>query len=158
MPSTLFTTWAEYDAAVAQTIAAATHELLIFDHDLVACALEKPERNAQLVSFLRGSPRARLQIVVQDTQRVQTAMPRTLKLIATFGHAMSITGASERLASLNDSMVLADNRFGTIRFHRDHARGKFIDDDQEAIAPYGKRFQEIVAEGGHPLPQSILGL
>lgn len=158
MPSTLFTTWAEYDDAVGRTIAAATHDLQIFDRDLAACALEKPERHAQLVTFLRGSPRARLQIVLQDTQRVQTAMPRTLKLLATFGHAMSITRASERLATLNDSMVLADNRSGTIRFHHDHARGKFIDDDQDEMAPYGRRFQEIVAEGGEPISHSVLGL
>lgn len=158
MPSTLFTTWAEYDTAVGRTIAAAEHDLLIFDRDLHALALERPERHEQLVSFLRGSPRARLQIILQDTQRVRTAMPRTLKLLATFGHMMTILHASERLSSLTDSMLLADGRFATIRFHHDHARGKFVDDDRDEISPYEKRFREIVGEGGEPLAQSVLGL
>ena len=158
MPSTLFTSWGEYDDAVERTIAAAEHELLIFDRDLVALALEKPERHGQLVAFLRSSPRVRLHIVLQAPLRVQTAMPRTLKLLATFGHAMSITRASDRLASLSDSMLLADARFGAIRFHHDHARGKFIENDQDEAAPYAKRFQEIVAEGGEALAPSVLGL
>lgn len=158
MPSILFTSWADYDDAVGRTISAAKHELLIFDHDLVACALEKPERHAQLLSFLRGSPRARLQIALQDPHRVQTAMPRTLKLLTSFGHAISITHTSERVAGLTDSMVLADGCYGTIRFHHDHARGKFIDDDPDEVSPYGKRFQEIIAEGGEPLSPSVLGL
>lgn len=158
MPSTLFTSWSEYDDAVGRTIWAAVHELLIFDRDLSALGLEKPDRHAQVVSFLRNSPRARLQIVLQDTQRVQTAMPRMLNLLATFGHAMSITRASERLASLNDSMLIADKRCGAIRFHHDHARGKLIEDDEDAAAPYAKRFQEIVAEGGEAVSYSVLGL
>ena len=158
MPSTLFTTWAEYDAAIGRTIVAAQHDLRIFDHDLANCALEKPERHEQLVAFLRSSPRARLHIVRQDTQRVLSAMPRTLRLLTTFGHAMSISRASERLANLTDAMLIADGRFAAIRFHRDHARGKLIADGEDEVAPYGRRFEEIVAEGGEPISPSVLGL
>lgn len=158
MPSTLFMTWADYNDALSRTIAAATQQLWIFDHDLSACRLEDPERHEQLVSFLRGSPHARLQIALMEPRRLQSSMPRTLKLLSTFGHVTSVTRTSDRLSHLRDSMVLADREFGVIRFDRDHARGKIIVGDEDETAPYLRRFEEIRAEGGEAITPGVLGL
>ena len=158
MPSTLFTSWTDYDQALTTTLAAVSQQLLIFDRDLAPLALERRDRQDLLVAFFRGSPQARLQIAVQDPAHLLTAMPRTLRLLATFGHQASVVRTSERLASLRDSMVLADGRHGVVRFDHDHARGKIVTDDEAEISPYQRRFNEILADGGEPVPTSVLGL
>lgn len=158
MPTTLIATWADYEDALSRTIAAATQQLWIFDHDLAACGLEKPDRHEQLVAFLRGSPHARLQIALRDPQRLQTSMPRTLKFLTTFGHITSVTRTPDRLAHLRDSMVLTDRRCGVVRFDHNHPRGKMIVDDEDESAPYIRRFEEILAEGGDRVTPGVLGL
>lgn len=158
MPSTLFTSWADHDDAVTRILAAASRQLLIFDRDLAPLGLDRRDRQDQLVAFLRGSPQARLQIAVQDSRHLLTAMPRTLRLLATFGHLVSVVRTSDRLAGLRDAMVLADGRHGVVRFDHDHARGKIVTDDETEISPYRRRFDEILADGGEPVPPSVLGL
>jgi len=71
---------------------------------------------------------------------------------------MTLIECPKHLASLNDSMLIADDRHALIRFHLDHARAKAIIDSTEECLPYVLRFKEITKEGGEQISATPLGL
>ena len=158
MASTLFTSWSDYDTAVLSVLGCAEHSLLIFDPDLQRLPLEQPAVCERLTGFLRRHPGNRLQVVVQDSDHLLRHSPRLMGLLATYGHVFSVTVAAESLASLADTMLLADSRHAAIRFHRDQPRGRLLLDEPEAVRPYDKRFADILAEGGSPVLPGVAGL
>lgn len=153
----LMTSWSEYDVAIGQVLSVATRSLAIFDSDLSALKLEVPERHEVLAAFLRR-PGARLRIAVQCPQPVLQHSPRLISLLRLYAHGFALLATPPHLSSLSDSLFLADDESGVIRFHRDHARSKTIIADPEACLPYCKRFEDIWNEGGTLLSGTTLGL
>jgi hypothetical protein len=158
MSNTLTTSWAEYDIAVQDILALAKHRLRIFDENLSTLKLERPDRLSLLSRFLSASPEHTLQITVLDAEHLRRNCPRLMQLIAAYAHNLKIVECPGHLASLNDSLILADNEHGVVRFHKDHARAKTIISDVEACAPYQHRYDQILEEGGTPVTATTLGL
>lgn len=157
MTSTLLTSYGDYDAAVDLALALAETRLDIFDHDLSRLKLEQPSRHAALVRLL-SAPHHQLRIVVQNGAAVVASHPRLMRLLETHGHHFSLVAADEKLQHLSDSMLLADRRHALLRFHREQPRGKMLEDEEEAVTPYERKFQSILDEGGSPLSPRIAGL
>lgn len=158
MPTTLITTWSEYDSAVQDILTLAMRRLRIFDADLVALKLERPGRLALLRQFLDAGPEHSVQIAVLDAEHLRHNCPRLMALLATHTHNFTITECPPHLATLSDSMIIADDQYGIIRFHKDHARAKSIMSDSEACAPYQQRYDQITEEGGTLVTVTTLGL
>ena len=60
--------------------------------------------------------------------------------------------------ALERGPVVADSRHALVRFHEDQARAKVMLDAPLDCAPYARRFDEIVAEGGDEISATTLGL
>lgn len=159
MSSRLITHWAEHDSAVQEILELSPSRLLIFDEDLSALKLERPERIAALSRLLTcEQANKQLTIVVQKAEFVRQYSPRLMALLAVHAPALTILHAPPHLAALTDSLLIADGKHALVRFHRDHARCRQIIDDLEECLPYAKRFDEIVGEGGDRLSAITLGL
>lgn len=158
MPSTLITTWAEYDGAVQDILALATHRVCVFDKDLAALKLERPERLALLRQFLGAGPERTVQIAVQDAEHLRRNCPRLMELLAVHAHNLTIIECPTHLAGLSDSLLIADAQHAVVRFHRDQARAKKMINAVEECAPYQQRHDQILGEGGAPVTASTLGL
>ena len=158
MPTKLITTWTDYDSAVQDVLALATHTLLIFDADLSTLKLERPERLALLRQFLSAAPGHTVQIALLDAEPLRRNCPRLMALLAAHAHNFTIIECPPHLATVSDSLIIADNRHGTVRFHKDHARAKIIINDVEACTPYKHRYDQILEEGGTPVTPTTLGL
>lgn len=158
MPSKLITTWGEYESAVQEILALATHTLRIFDENLSTLKLDRPGRIATLREFLNANPKHSLQIAVQDAERLRLNSPRLMALLVTYSHNLQIIECPPHLTTLSDSLILADGKHGVLRFHKAQARGKVIIDDIEECAPYLHRYEQILAEGGTPVIGRALGL
>lgn len=158
MPSKLITSWSEYESAVGEVLELATQTLRIFDENLSALKLERPDRIAALRNFLNASPKHLLQIAVQDAEHLRLHSPRLMDLLVTHSHNLQITECPPHLATLSDSLVLADDKHGVVRFHKAQARAKTILDDTEECAPYLHRYDQIIKEGGSPVSGRSLGL
>lgn len=158
MPTKLITTWAEYDSAVQDVLALATHSLLIFDTDLSTLKLDRPDRLLLLRQFLSADRGHSVQIALLSADHLRRNCPRLMELLASHAHNLSIIECPPHLATLNDSLILADSRHGTIRFNKDHARAKVIINDVEACTPYQHRYDQIIEEGGTPVTPTTLGL
>ena len=158
MASSIFTTWAEYGAAVTRVIDSADSSIKVFDRDLQRLPFERPEINAQLANFLRRRASNRIQIVVQDSGPLLRYGARLMRLLTSYGHNLQVILATEQTAALTDSLLIVDERHAVIRFHVEQARGKLIMDDAAETRPYAKRFADIVAEGGTAVSPGVPGL
>lgn len=157
MSSTLLTTYGEYDAAIDLILSLAERRLDIFDHDLALLKLDQPTRHAALQRLL-ALPNHQLRIVVQDSHSVVSRQPLLMRLLNTHGHHFSLIEADEKLQHLSDSIIVADNAHALLRFHRDQPRGKILEDEEEEVKPYQRKFQSILDEGGTTLSPRVAGL
>jgi hypothetical protein len=143
---------------VQEILELATHPLRIFDENLSALKLERPERIATLRQFLSASPKHLLQIAVQDAGHIRVNSPRLMELLTAYSHNLQIIECPPHLANLSDSLIFADGKHGVIRFHKEQARAKVILDDIEECTPYLHRHDQILEEGGSPVSGRSLGL
>ena len=158
MTTQLITNWSEHDSFLLKILIQAARTLHIFDQDLAQLKLDRADGAESLRRFLGADRNNRLSIVVKDAEPVQRSNPRLMKLLATYPHSMTLVECPKHLASLNDSMLIADDRHALIRFHLDHARAKAIIDSTEECLPYVLRFKEITKEGGEQISATPLGL
>ena len=158
MSSELITSWGEHDASLKKVLTLATNSLCIFDGDLSKLNLGRSEIIELLRQFLNSGRQNCLRIVLQNTEALRRDNPRLMELLADRPQSMSILECPPHLAELKDSMVIADERHALIRIHKDHARSRVLIDSAEDCAPYVKRFEEILNEGGEPVGITTLGL
>jgi hypothetical protein len=149
---------AEQTRGIDRLIDLAQHTLQVFDRDLAEGGWSSADRAERLTRFLRRSRNARVSIIVHDTRHLETACPRLLALLKTYGHAMAIwrTGAEARHAS--DALVIADGRHHLHRYHVDQPRATLALEMPQATQPLAARFEEIWATGEPALGGSVLGL
>lgn len=149
---------AEQARAIDQLIELAQHTLQVFDRDLAEGGWASADRAERLTGFLRRSRNACLSIIVHDTRHIETACPRLLALLTTYGHAMAIwrTGAEARHAA--DALVIADRRHYLHRYHVDQPRATLAIEMPQATKPLVARFEEIWATGEPALGGTVLGL
>ena len=158
MPTRLITTWAEYESAVHDMLALATHKLRIFDENLSSLKLDRPDRLLILRQLLSAGPEHGVEITLLDAGHLRRNCPHLMELLAAHTHNLKIIECPPHLATLSDSLIIADGLHGVVRFHKDHARAKIIINDAEACAPYQQRYEQILEEGGTPVTATTLGL
>lgn len=159
MPHQLLTTWRDYQQSIDEILALAGRTLSIFDHDLSLLKPDDPSRHAQLRRLLVGRESAcRLTIVVQQPDFVRQHCPRLLNLLTLYAPAVTLVEAPTTLASLRDSLLIADDRHVLVRFDRQQPRARRLIDEANDCEPYVARFAEILAEGGETISPTTLGL
>lgn len=158
MSSELITSWGEHDAALRKMLSLASRSICIFDGDLSKLKLGQSEPTELLRRFFDAGRQNNLSMVLQDTEHLRRDQPRLMELLAIRPQNMTIIQCPSQLLELKDSMVIIDGRHALIRIHKDHARSRVIFDSDEDCAPYVKRFEEILNEGGEPVGATTLGL
>lgn len=159
MTSKLITTWSEYDNAVQELLDLSSGRLSIFDQDLSPLKLERAERLAALRALLTAPDyRKQLTIIVQQADFARRYSPQLMNLLAVYSPTLQIIHSPPHLVTLQDSLLIADDRHALIRFQQDQARARLIIDDPLECAPHMQRFAEILGEGGDPLSPTTLGL
>jgi len=158
MSSELITSWGEHDASLKKILALASDSISIFDEDLSKLKLDHVDTIELLRQLLKNGRQNGLRILLQNANALRRDNPRLMELLAERPQNISILQCPPHLAVLRDSMVIVDGRHALIRIHKDHARSRVICDSAEECAPYLKRFEEILIEGGEPIGSTILGL
>jgi hypothetical protein len=158
MSSQLITSWAEHDAALQKLVQLAANTLRIFDHDLSKFRLENKEDIVSLRRFLATKRDNQLCIVLKDAGPLRSKCPRLMRLLGDYPQQMSVIECPAHLASISNSLCLADDRNALVRINQDHARARLIIDDAPDCAPYLQQFEAILDEGGEPISATTLGL
>lgn len=158
MNSELIMNWGDHDHSLRTILGLATLSLRIFDEDLTKLKLEQAENAEHLRRFLGTDRQHVLRIAVRNAEPFRRDSPRLMSLLTLFPQNMIVHECPPHLASLNDSLVIADDRHALVRFHKDGVRSKAIIENTEQCAPYVHRFEDILKEGGEQVCASTLGL
>ncbi len=156
--STPFSSEAEFRTALDTVIASATREIRIFDNDLTRMKLDDRQRSEALEVFLSGDTRRRLRIVIHHPGHVETHGARLRALIRRYPNAIEVRESAVELKHIADCFLLADEDQATIRFHRDHARGKLLLNAADEVRPWWHRFDELWLHAEPCLSPTRLGL
>ena len=155
---TPFQSEAEFRAALDAVIAGASREIRIMDDRLERMMLDDKARADLLAQFLAASTKRRLHIVVHDPLYAETHYSRLRALIRRFPNAVEVRESSAALKHIADSFLIADETHGAIRFHRDQARGKMLQNAGDEIRPWWQRFDELWRSGAPCLSPTQAGL
>ena len=147
-----------YRGAIGATLALAQREIRVFDRDLLSMGFEDGKRIDLMTAFLSAGRFRSIRFVVHDDGPIQRLAPRLLAFLSRFNHAVEVRRTPEHLRHLTDCWVLADGAHGTVRFHRDHPRGKQIWNDKSQIGPWWQRAEELWMESEPCSPASVTGL
>lgn len=158
MARELITTWAEYQTAIDRMLAIACHRICIYDEDLTNLKLESSARLDHVKRLLTGQPAPVLRIAVRNSGPLRHAHPRLQNLLTTYGHLATAQETPSQIAHLRDSILIVDGKHALIRFERDQPRSKLLIDEADELRPYLTRFEEIWAEGGERITNSVVGL
>ena len=149
---------AEQVAAIDTLIGLARERICVFDVNLSRGGWDSATRVDGLSQFLRTARHARFDVIVHDTQWIETSCARFTALLRRFGHAMTLykTGAGAQGAM--DPLMIVDGRHYLHRYHIDQARATLAIDMPQAARPLVTRFEEIWATGEPGLTGTVLGL
>ena len=156
--SVALATVAEQIKAIDELIALARQRIRVFDQDLSQTGWCQVARVDRLAAFLGGLRGRRLDIIVHDTNYLETACPRMLNLLRTYSYAMTIyrTGTEARLAT--DPLLIVDDQHYLHRFHFAQPRSAMGIAQPEQTQPLANRFEEIWATGEPGINATLLGL
>lgn len=158
MSRSVFSHWSEFDLAVDRVLGLSRQSLLIFDSDLATLRLNQPDRIQKIEHLLVSQPKKKSIFVVQNASRLIQDQPRLMKLLDVFQHNLSVVECAGSMRELTDSMLIADAEHAVVRFHRQQPRCKLLENEPAEVQPYLRRFNEILAEGGHPVSARATGL
>jgi hypothetical protein len=152
------TTVAQQVVAIDELIVLARQRIRVFDQDLSQTGWSQSARVERLAAFLGGLRGRRLDIIVHDTNYLETTCPRMLNLLRTYSHAMTIyrTGTEARLAT--DPLLIVDDQHYLHRFHFAQPRSAMGIAQPEQTQPLANRFEEIWATGEPGINATLLGL
>jgi len=151
-------TVAEQIAAIDDLIALARLRIRVFDQDLSQTGWNLPPRIDRLSAFLRGPRGRRLDVIVHDTNYLETACPRMLKLLRTHCHAMTIYRTGTEAQGATDPLLIVDDRHYLHRFHFAQPRSTMGIEQPEQTRLLANRFDEIWATGEPGINATVLGL
>jgi hypothetical protein len=151
-------TLAEQVAAIEELIGLARHTIRVFDQDLAQTGWNSPVRADRLADFLRGVRGRRVDVIVHDTRYVESACPRLLRLVRTYGHAMTILRTGEGARVATDPLVIVDGEHYLHRFHFEQSRATLGISQPDQAQPLARRFEEIWATGEPGISGTVLGL
>lgn len=157
-PDTIVMGERNYEAATALIIERAQRELRIFDPDLSRGGYQSLLVNQLLEDFLAKDRLNRLTIILHDSQFFSAKCPRLIELMKRYSHAITIYLTDDHAKVAQDAFVLADFGDYLHRFHIDHARFKYVHDDEIAAKPLHERFEQLLDETQSTLSVTTLGL
>ena len=148
--------WRDVSAALDELIAKTEHTLDIFDQSL---ALQdwggKARCDALKVAMIER--RARVRILLVDTQIVTSELPRLLQLLKTFGHQMSIMAVPEGACPVSN-FVVADQQHLLFRPNSVQATGSVYFHNSYKSIGYTHTFEVIWQQGGDRVFPETFGL
>lgn len=153
-----FDTLAGWRAALADLILQSRDELLIFDADLAGLGLASRDGIARLEALLGTGGRPCLRIVVHEFTWIERDAPRLMALLRRYAHVAPVRRSPDSLRQLSEPFAVGDGAHLALRFHADHARGRFAYHQPDQAEPWRRRFEDLWQCCEESLPLTRLGL
>ncbi len=145
-------------AAIDTLIGIAKHSIRVFDVDLSGMGWNDPARAEKIVAFLRGTPTAKLEIIVHDTGWIARSCPRLMNLLKHYGHAVAIRRTGEDARHAMDPLMIVDGIHFLHRYHIEQPRATLSIGDASGVESLVTRFDAISESAEPGLSATTLGL
>ncbi len=149
--------FAEYDAALDELIANATHTIRIFDRG-IGRSFNSPQRQELLGRFLLARRTNRVRIVLHETGNIVRDCPRLMLLLKRFSHGLAIYQTLPAARRVYDPFAVADDTRFVRRFHYTDIRGEATIGDVAATSLLIRRFDEIWEAAAPSVSATTIGL
>ncbi len=160
IPTMQFDTRSDFHAQILLAMESAQREIWMADGDFSKWPLNRPEVENALHRFLLASRANRLHLLTYQSQHLQNATPRFMRLLRLFGHAIICRQPADTLTSRVAeamSMVIVDRTRLVRRFHRDGMRGVATADPAE-VSLWIEQLEAIWDDATPGLAATTLGL
>jgi hypothetical protein len=144
--------------AIDTLIGLARHSIRVFDFDLSGMGWNEAARAEKIVTFLRGTRNARLDIVVHDTGWIERSCPRLTRLLRHYGHAITILRTGEDAKHAMDPLTIVDDEHYLHRLHVAQPRATLGIAEPDAAKPLIERFEAIWSSAEPGISATTLGL
>jgi len=158
IPDTIIVGEQLYSEAISLILKNAQRELLIFDQDLSQGDFASLDKYNLLYNFLSANIASQLKIILQDARFFQTKCPRLCKLLAIYGHKMSVHVTDSSVRHIKECFILADDKSYIKRIHIDQPRFKYAMNDEKSAEVLINRFMELTNAIEDIIPTKPLGL
>ena len=148
---------ADYDAALDELLANATHTVRIFDKN-IGRSFNRPPRSELLTQFMLARRTNRVSIVLHETSNIVRDCPRLVLLLKRFSHCLAIHQTLPAAKRVYDPFAVADDTCFVRRFHYSGVNGEAAIGDVAATSLLIKRFNEIWQASAPAVTASTIGL
>lgn len=145
--------------AAFDTLLPHAHRLLrIYDHDLHLLDLDQVARHASLRAFCVAGGAHRIEILLDDIQKVAREHPRLMQLVRDFGHVLEIRQADPSMPRPDHAFVLADRQGVLFRADKAVEHGTLHLDDPHRAVPLHQDFDSMWQRSQASVSATTLGL
>jgi hypothetical protein len=153
-----FDTYADWQQSVIRVLLQAERELKFFEQHLVDAGCNSIEFTEALKQFARRKAGNQAVFIVHDADKIIKTAPRFTELLKTWGHVFSLRVTQPEVKQASEGILLADRRYGLQRFHFDHARGQYIEQEPHHLVVLRQQFLALEAASEPASGLRVLGL
>lgn len=153
-----FDTPSGWHAAFDALLAGTQRQLRLYDHDLRWLDLDAAPRHAALRALCVGGGSHRIELLLDDINRVARAHPRLMQLLRDFGHVLEIRQADPDAPRPDHAFVLADRQGVLLRPDKATVRGTLHPADPGRAAALQQDFEGMWQRSPAAVSATTLGL
>lgn len=149
---------AELRAAFDALLAATQRRLRLYDHDLSLFDLDHAPRHAVLRALCVAGGGHRIELLLDDIDRVARDHPRLMQLVRDFGHILEIRQADPDASRPGQAFVLGDRNAVLLRADKSAVPGVLHPDDPARAAELNHSFEDMWQRAPAQVSATTLGL
>lgn len=153
-----FDTPSEYAAALDTLLSSAQYLIRIYDWDLADGGYEAPARIELLSQFCKQGSGRQLRILLADGVWLKSHGGQMMRLLATWGHVLSVRVRDSEPPPAHDCFALADDKSVLKRFDKNQAKGILRLDSRGDTVDPGIRFDGEWGRASGRVSARTLGL
>lgn len=155
---TAFETPSEFRAAFDELLTSTQRLLRVYDHDLSLLDIDHAPRHATLRTLCVAGGGRRIELLLDDIDRVARDHPRLMQLVRDFGHVLEIRQADPNAPRPDQAFVLADRHGLLLRADKAAVRGAVHPDDPGGTTALHQTFEGMWQRAPASVPATTLGL
>ncbi|MHB1215108.1 MAG: DUF7931 domain-containing protein [Thiobacillus sp.] len=155
---TAFETPSEFRAAFDALLTSTQRLLRVYDHDLSLLDIDHAPRHATLRTLCVAGGGRRIELLLDDIDRVARDHPRLMQLVRDFGHVLEIRQADPNAPRPDQAFVLADRHGVLLRADKTAVRGAVHPDDPGGTTALHQTFEAMWQRAPASVPATTLGL
>lgn len=155
---TAFETPSGLRAAFDTLLSTTRRTLRVYDHDLAVFDIDDATRIATLRAFCVAGGGRRIELVLDEVERLTVDHPRLMLLLRDFAHVIEIRHADPDAARPDRAFVLADAHGVLLRADKHSPHGVLRADDTARATELGQVFEALWQRAPRQVSATTLGL